>query len=149
MTFDTCFELARSLVHCIGSRSLRILYSFFWLEPWHPVKIRKLSCEAQQHYGYYRFLNLAQYIEDLTSHWFFMSCRPHVSFVASITLGTWGGSAVLQLFSGKHLMVWSESTECLNTINCSLNHYTLKCCDLDLWETTTWSVVSLSQLFQS
>ena len=73
-----------------------------------------------------------------------MSCRPLVSFVASITLGAWGG---LLLFLRKHLMVCSKSTKCQNTINCSLNHYTVKCCDLDLWETTTWLVVSLSQLF--
>jgi len=71
--------------------------------------------------------NLARYIEDLISYWFFMSCRPCVSFVASITLGawSWGGFAVLQLFLRKHLMVCSE---CQNTINCSLNHYTVKCC---------------------
>ena len=31
----------------------------------------------------------------------------------------------------KHLVVCSESTECQNTINCSLNHYTVKCCNLD------------------
>jgi len=65
------------------------------------------------------FWNLAQYIEDF---WFFMSSRPCVSFVASITLGAWGGLAVLQLFLRKHLMVCSESTECQNTINYSLNH---------------------------
>jgi len=86
------------------------------------------------------FWNLAQYIEDLISYWFFMNCRSCVSFVASITLGAWGGLAVLQLFLSKQLMVCSESTKCQNTINCSLNHYTVKCCDLDLWETTTWSV---------
>ena len=57
--------------------------------------------------------------------------------------------AVLKLFLRKHLMVCSKSIECQNAINCSLNHYTVKCYDLDLWETTTWSVVSLSQLFQS
>ena len=95
------------------------------------------------------FWNLAQYIEDLISYWFFMSCRPRVSFVASITLGAWGGLAVLQLFLRKHLMVCSESTECQNTINCSLNHYTVKLCDLDLWETTTcnWSVVSVLETY--
>ena len=36
-----------------------------------------------------------------------------------------------------------------NTIKYSLNHYTVKCCDFDLWETTTWLVLPLSQHFQS
>ena len=66
MTFGTCFQL---LVHCIGSRSLRILYSFFGLNLDIPPKIRKLSTT----------LWIAQIseilphiiIEDLMSYWFF------------------------------------------------------------------------------
>ena len=41
------------------------------------------------------FWYLAQYIEDLISYWFFMSCKPHVSFDASINLEAWGGLEVL------------------------------------------------------
>ena len=63
-------------------------------------------------------------IEDLISYWFLWVADSCIicCFYNS------GSLAVLQLFLRKHLMVSSESTECQNTINCSLNDYTVKCC---------------------
>jgi len=95
------------------------------------------------------FWNLAQYIEKFNLILIFYELQTPCIICCFYNSGSlrWFSSATTLL--EKAFDVYSESTECQNTTNRSLNHYTVKYCDLYLWETTTWSVLSLSQLFQS